>query len=283
MNAVVVNNLSRYFGSFKAVDTISFEVKTGEIFGFLGANGAGKTTTIRILCGLLMPTSGTAVVSGYDVATDSEKVKLNIGYMSQKFSLYPDLTIKENIYFYGNVYGLAKQKLREKCAELLVSLELTEEADTLVSNLPLGWKQKLALSTALLHEPKIIFLDEPTSGVDPVARDHFWSMIRQLAARGTTVFVTTHYMDEAEYCDRLSIMQEGRILALDTPANLKQKYNELTMQDVFMHVQGGADPHPSLARHLPPSQTEEGKKDSVLSPPAGKGDSPLGESDRGDS
>ena len=240
MNAVIVKNLSKHFGQFKAVDAISFEVQPGEIFGFLGANGAGKTTTIRILCGLLAPTSGIATVAGYDVAKESEQVKLNIGYMSQKFSLYPDLTVEENIYFYGNVYGLNKQKLREKCAELLASLELTDEADTLVSNLPLGWKQKLALSTALLHEPKILFLDEPTSGVDPVAREHFWSMIRQLAARGTTVFVTTHYMDEAEYCDRLSIMQDGHILALDTPANLKQQYQEKTMQDVFMRVQRGS-------------------------------------------
>lgn len=239
-NAVEVTQLSRCFGKFTAVDDISFSVARGEVFGFLGANGAGKTTTIRILCGLLMPTSGKAIVGGYDVYQDAEKIKTIIGYMSQKFSLYNDLTVRENILFYGGVYSLPKKRLQEKCAEMLAALELEAEADTLVVNLPLGWKQRLALSTALLHDPQIIFLDEPTSGVDPVARDSFWSMIRQLAARGTTVFVTTHYMDEAEYCDRLSIMQDGKILALDTPANLKQRYNEQSMQDVFMRVQRGA-------------------------------------------
>jgi len=238
-NAVDVARLTRRFGSFTAVDNVSFSVAAGEVFGFLGANGAGKTTTIRILCGLLMPTSGQALVGGYDVYRDAEKIKTIIGYMSQKFSLYNDLTVRENIFFYGGVYGLEKKHLRKKCDDLLQTLDLEDEADTLVVNLPLGWKQRLALSTALLHEPRIIFLDEPTSGVDPVAREHFWGVIRQLAARGTTVFVTTHYMDEAEYCDRLSIMQDGRILALDTPTNLKRRYNEKNMQDVFLHVQRG--------------------------------------------
>lgn len=231
---VIVQNLTKRFGRFTAVDNISFEVKQGEIFGFLGANGAGKTTTIRILCGLLAPTSGQAEIAGYNVDRDSEKIKKVIGYMSQKFSLYSDLTIKENIEFYGGVYGLASAQIHRKTTELLDYLGLKDEADTLVSDLPLGWKQRLALSTSLLHDPRIIFLDEPTSGVDPTSRENFWKLIRELAEKGKTVFVTTHYMNEAEYCDRLSIMQYGSILELDSPKSLKLKYQADSLQEVFL-------------------------------------------------
>jgi len=234
--AVEVDNLSRSFGAFKAVDSISFNVKKGEIFGFLGANGAGKTTTIRMLCGLLMPTSGNARVSGFDVYTEHEKIKLNIGYMSQKFSLYEDLTVRENIEFYGGIYGLNRKKIKQKTEELLSYLDLHDRADHLTSSLPLGWKQRMALSTALLHDPDIVFLDEPTSGVDPVSRRNFWLLIYELAERGKTVFVTTHYMDEAEYCRSLSIMKDGRIVELENPQVLKKKYNVDSMQDVFLKV-----------------------------------------------
>ena len=241
--AVIAKDLTRKFGSFTAVDKVSFAVKKGEVFGFLGANGAGKTTTIRMLCGLLQPTSGQASVAGYDVYTEYEQIKMNIGYMSQRFSLYEDLTVRENIEFYAGVYGLNRRQIKQKTEELLTYLRLWDQADTLTVSLPLGWKQRMALSTALLHDPDIIFLDEPTSGVDPVSRRNFWLLIYELAGKGKTVFVTTHFMDEAEYCHRLSIMRDGKIVELDEPQKLKQKYNADTMQDVFLNVvnQGGAD------------------------------------------
>ncbi len=234
--SVQVKDLTRNFGDFTAVDKISFDVKKGEIFGFLGANGAGKTTTIRMLCGLLMPSSGQATVAGFDIYKEYESIKHNIGYMSQKFSLYEDLTVRENIEFYGGVYGLTRNQIKQKTEELVAYLHLEEQVDKMTFDLPLGWKQRMALSTAILHEPQIIFLDEPTSGVDPVSRRNFWLLIYELAERGKTVFVTTHYMDEAEYCHRLSIMKEGRIVELDTPAALKKKYNAGSMQDVFINI-----------------------------------------------
>lgn len=234
--AVYVENLSRCFGSFKAVSDVSFKVKPGEIFGFLGANGAGKTTTIRMLCGLLMPSSGNAVIAGYNVFTDAEKIKHNIGYMAQRFSLYEDLTVKENIEFYGGVYGLSRKQIKIKTEELLDYLKLWDHADKLTLSLPLGWKQRIALSTALLHDPGIIFLDEPTSGVDPESRRNFWTLIYQLSGKGKTIFVTTHYMDEAGFCNRLSIMKDGKIIELDQPKVLKRKYNANSMQKVFMSV-----------------------------------------------
>ncbi len=234
--SVQVKDLTRIFGSFTAVDHISFEVQKGEIFGFLGANGAGKTTTIRMLCGLLMPSAGEATVAGYDIYREYEEIKRNIGYMSQKFSLYEDLTVRENIEFYGGVYGLSRDQIKQKTEELVEYLHLGEQIDKMTSDLPLGWKQRMALSTAILHEPQVIFLDEPTSGVDPVSRRNFWLLIYELAERGKTVFVTTHYMDEAEYCHRLSIMKEGRIVELDTPAALKEKYKAESMQDVFINI-----------------------------------------------
>jgi ABC-2 type transport system ATP-binding protein len=237
--AVKVHNLTRDFGSFRAVDNISFSVKAGEIFGFLGANGAGKTTAIRMLCGLLMPSSGEASVAGFDVYKDPEKIKENIGYMSQKFSLYEDLTVRENIQFYGGIYGLSRKEISQKTEDLLHYLNLWQQADQLTAALPLGWKQRMALSVALLHEPKIIFLDEPTSGVDPVSRRNFWKLIYQMAEEGKTVFVTTHYMDEAEYCDRVSIMREGKIVEIDSPKGLKTHYNADTMQQVFLNVVNG--------------------------------------------
>ncbi len=235
-NIVEVVNLTRSFGDFKAVDTISFTVKRGEIFGFLGANGAGKTTTIRMLCGLLLPSSGQANIMGYNLYTDYEKIKATIGYMSQKFSLYNDLTVRENIEFYGGVYGLTRKQIKEKTKELLESLNLEKQANTLTAALPLGWKQRLALSTSLLHNPEIIFLDEPTSGIDPVSRRNFWLIIYKLAEQGKTVFVTTHYMNEAEYCNTVSIMKDGKIIALDSPARLKSTYKADKMQDVFMRA-----------------------------------------------
>ncbi|HAR63441.1 MAG: ABC transporter ATP-binding protein [Candidatus Margulisiibacteriota bacterium] len=234
--AVEVEHLTRRFGSFVAVNNVSFAVKQGEIFGFLGANGAGKTTTIRMLCGLLLPTSGKAYVAGYDLYTESEKIKLNIGYMSQKFSLYEDLTVRENIEFYGGVYGLSRKAIKLKIEELLAYLHLWDHADDLTGSLPVGWKQRLALSTAILHDPPIIFLDEPTSGVDPISRRNFWLLIYELAEKGKTIFVTTHYMDEAEYCNRLSIMKDGKIAEIDEPQRLKEKYNLTTMQDVFLAI-----------------------------------------------
>ncbi|MEZ4979987.1 MAG: ABC transporter ATP-binding protein [Saprospiraceae bacterium] len=214
-NTVIkVKNLTKQFGAFTAVDGISFEVKKGEIFGFLGANGAGKTTAMRMLTGLSMPTSGEATVGGMDIYKDTEEIKQHIGYMSQKFSLYEDLTVAENIRFYGGIYGLSNEQLKERTKNILEELELTEEKDTLVASLPLGWKQKLAFSVAVLHDPMVVFLDEPTGGVDPITRRKFWEMIYCSSKRGITIFVTTHYMDEAEYCDRVSIMVDGRIDAL---------------------------------------------------------------------
>jgi ABC-2 type transport system ATP-binding protein len=235
-NVITVDHLTKRFGQFIAVDHISFEVKKGEIFGFLGANGAGKTTAMRMLCGLSMPTSGKASVAGFDVYTQNEQIKRNIGYMSQKFSLYEDLTIRENIRFYAGIYGKSDRFIKEKTDELLKSLHLTGEANKLVSSLPLGWKQKLAFSVAIFHEPGIVFLDEPTGGVDPVTRREFWKMIYQAADAGITVFVTTHYMDEAEYCNRISIMVDGKIEALDTPHMLKKQFAADTMDDVFLKL-----------------------------------------------
>lgn len=235
-NVISVENLTKRFGDFVAVDKISFEVKRGEIFGFLGANGAGKTTAMRMLCGLSMPTEGKATVAGFDVFTQTEQIKKNIGYMSQKFSLYEDLTIKENIRFYAGIYGKSDAFIKEKTALLLEQLHLQKEANKLVGSLPLGWKQKLAFSVAIFHEPGIVFLDEPTGGVDPVTRREFWKMIYEAAERGITVFVTTHYMDEAEYCHRISIMVDGKIEALDTPEKLKQHFGAASMDDVFLKL-----------------------------------------------
>ena len=233
MYSITAEKLTKKFGNFTAVDAITFEVKEGEIFGFLGANGAGKTTAMRILCGLSYPTSGKASVAGFDVYKQQEDIKKNIGYMSQKFSLYENLTVSENIEFYGGVYGLRMREIRPKTKNILQKLGLDSEANKLVSSLPLGWKQKLAFSTAIFHEPQIVFLDEPTSGVDPVTRRQFWEMIYEAASRGITVFVTTHYMDEAEYCNRISLMVDGRIDALDTPKNLKAEHNAQSMDEVF--------------------------------------------------
>jgi ABC-2 type transport system ATP-binding protein len=234
--AISVRNLVKKFGSFVANDNLSFEVYEGEIFGFLGANGAGKTTAIRILSGLSRPTSGEVIVAGFDAHKQPEQIKKNIGYMCQKFSLYDDLTVKENIMLYGGIYGMKKQLIRERTKLLLEKLHFEEYGDRLISALPLGLKQKLAFSVAVLHEPKIVFLDEPTGGVDPITRRQFWEMIYETAARGITVFVTTHYMDEAEYCDRISIMNEGKIVALDTPAGLKKQYNVESVEDVFIRI-----------------------------------------------
>ena len=233
---IKTDKLTKRFGDFVAVNAVTFEVLRGEIFGFLGANGAGKTTAMRMLCGLSIPTSGKATVAGFDVFTETEKIKRNIGYMSQKFSLYDDLTVRENIRFYGGIYGLRGAVLTEKMAFLIKNLQLEDFADKLVRSLPLGWKQKLAFSIAIIHEPKVVFLDEPTGGVDPVTRRQFWEMIYAAAARGTTAFVTTHYMDEAEYCDRVSIMVDGEIHALDTPAGLKRTYEADSMDDVFLKL-----------------------------------------------
>ncbi len=236
VKAITTNKLTKKFGDFIAVDAISFDVNKGEIFGFLGANGAGKTTAMRMLCGLSLPTSGEATVAGLDVYKENEKIKRNIGYMSQKFSLYDDLTVKENMRFYGGIYGKSNAFIKEKTAFILDHLHLQNEANVLVKSLPLGWKQKLAFSVAVFHEPEIVFLDEPTGGVDPVTRREFWNMIYTAAANGTTVFVTTHYMDEAEYCDRVSIMVDGRIDALDTPKRLKEMYNADSMDEVFLQL-----------------------------------------------
>jgi ABC-2 type transport system ATP-binding protein len=234
--AIVCKDLSKNFGDFKAVDQISFEVEQGEIFGFLGANGAGKTTAMRMLCGLSFPTSGKATVAGFDVYRQREKIKASIGYMSQKFSLYENLTVMENIEFYGGVYGLSRPEIRKRGEELVSTLGLKNEANKLVGELPLGWKQKLAFSVAIFHRPKIVFLDEPTGGVDPVTRRQFWDLIYEAAGNGITVFVTTHYMDEAEYCNRISVMVDGRVEALDTPSRLKKDYNTHSMAEVFYQL-----------------------------------------------
>jgi len=233
-NVIEVSELTRKFGDFIAVDHVSFDVKQGEIFGFLGANGAGKTTVIRMLTGLLVPTSGFATVAGVNLFTHAESIKKKIGYMSQKFSLYDDLTVTENIRFYGGIYGLSGSDIRNKTGELLNRLGLTGVHDRLIRDLPLGWKQKLAFSTAVIHDPDLVFLDEPTSGVDPVTRRQFWDLIYEASERGTTVFVTTHYLDEAEYCDRISIMVDGRIDALDTPGGLKRTFGVSDMDEVFV-------------------------------------------------
>jgi ABC-2 type transport system ATP-binding protein len=233
---ISTHQLTKRFGDFTAVDAISFDVQKGEIFGFLGANGAGKTTAMRMLCGLSLPTSGKATIAGFDVYKQTEKIKQNIGYMSQKFSLYEDLTIRENIRFYAGIYGKTTSFIKEKTARLLKELSLEAEGDKLVGSLPLGWKQKLAFSVAVFHEPKIVFLDEPTGGVDPLTRREFWNMIYEAAATGVTIFVTTHYMDEAEYCTRVSIMVDGKIEALDTPTGLKKTYKAATMDDVFLQL-----------------------------------------------
>lgn len=231
-----VKDLVKKFGSFVANDHLTFEVKKGEIFGFLGANGAGKTTAIRILCGLSFPTSGEISVAGYNVYSQREKIKKNIGYMSQKFSLYDDLTIFENIRFYAAIYGLSKKEIDERAGILMKKLNLEDARKKLIRDIPLGWKQKLAFSVAIIHNPKIVFLDEPTGGVDPITRRQFWDMIYEAARAGITVFVTTHYMDEAEYCDRVSIMADGRIAALDTPLALREKYRAHNMNEVFLKL-----------------------------------------------
>ena len=234
--AVWTQNLTRRFGNFTAVDRVNLEVKKGEIFGFLGPNGAGKTTLIRMLCGLLLPSEGEAQVNGLDVYRQSEAIKQQIGYMSQRFSLYEDLTVEENIEFYGGLYGLSRQAIENKQRELLRQLELERYRRMLTRNLPLGFKQRLALGCSMLHEPPILFLDEPTSGVDPRARRSFWEYIQQLAWKGRTVFVTTHFMDEAEYCNRVAIMNEGRVIALDSPRQLKETHAKSTMQGVFIEI-----------------------------------------------
>ncbi|MFD0836466.1 ABC transporter ATP-binding protein [Mariniflexile aquimaris] len=238
-NVIEVENLTKMFGDFTAVNAISFEVKKGEIFGFLGANGAGKTTAMKMLIGISNPTSGNAMVAGFDVFTHAEDIKKNIGYMSQKFALYDDLTVKENITFFGGIYGLSRARIREKAKELIDELGLQDVANQLVGSLPLGWKQKISFSVALLHDPKIVFLDEPTGGVDPITRRQFWEMIYKAANTGTTIFVTTHYMDEAEYCDRVSIMVNGKIEALDTPKKLKAQFKVENMNDVFLKLARG--------------------------------------------
>jgi len=233
---IKVNGLVKKYGNFTANDNLYFEVYKGEIFGFLGANGAGKTTAIRILCGLSYPTSGEIQVAGYNVYTQREKIKSSIGYMSQKFSLYEDLTVKENIRFYAGIYGLSDLQIKEKTEILIDKLDLKAAANKLVKDIPLGWKQKLAFSVAVFHDPKLVFLDEPTGGVDPITRRKFWELIYDTAGKGITVFVTTHYMDESEYCDRISVMSEGRIEALDTPANLKTRYSAKNMDEVFLKI-----------------------------------------------
>ncbi len=236
MNVITADKLTKKFGDFKAVNEISFEVNKGEIFGFLGANGAGKTTAMRMLCGLSIPTSGKDFVAGFDVYKQTEKIKKNIGYMSQKFSLYEDLTVRENIRFYAGIYGLSDEQIKSQTKLLLDKLQMHEQEDHLVRSLPLGWKQKLAFSVAIIHHPAIVFLDEPTGGVDPVVRREFWNMIYDAAADNITVFVTTHYMDEAEYCNRVSIMVDGEIAALDTPAGLRKTYQADSMDEVFLHL-----------------------------------------------
>ena len=245
---IQVKNLTKKFGAFTAVNNITFDVKKGEIFGFLGANGAGKTTAMKMLIGISRPTSGQANVAGFDVYKNPDAIKKNIGYMSQKFALYDDLTVKENSTFFGGIYGLSRQQIKVKTNQLIEELQLQEVSKNLVGALPLGWKQKMAFSVALLHNPKIVFLDEPTGGVDPITRRQFWEMIYKAAHEGTTIFVTTHYMDEAEYCDRVSIMVNGKIEALDSPKKLKDQFKAANMNEVFL----------KLAR-IPSSTLSEGK------------------------
>ena len=239
--SISVRGLTKVFGNFTAVDHISFDVAKGEILGFLGANGAGKTTAMRILCGLSRPTAGTGTVAGFDIRTGQEEIKKHIGYMSQRFSLYPDLKVSENIELFGGIYGLSDKQIAEKGQSMLARLGLEEAAGMFVKDIPLGWKQKLAFSIAMIHDPEILFLDEPTGGVDPKTRRNFWDMINESAKNGVTVFVTTHYMDEAEYCDRVSIMVDGRIEDLDSPAALKQKYGVENMDGVFTLLAGRAE------------------------------------------
>lgn len=239
--SVVIRNLVKKFGDFTAVDNISFEVAKGEIFGFLGANGAGKTTAMRILCGLSRPTSGEGTVAGYSINGEQEKIKRHIGYMSQKFSLYPDLKVFENIELFGGIYGLTDKQIATKTDDMLKALSMENARNMFVRDMPLGWKQKLAFSIAMVHDPQIVFLDEPTGGVDPVTRRNFWEMIYKAASEGVTVFVTTHYMDEAEYCDRVSVMVDGRIEAIGSPASLKERYGASDMDGVFTKIAGRAE------------------------------------------
>lgn len=239
--SVVIRNLVKKFGNFTAVDNISFEVAKGEIFGFLGANGAGKTTAMRILCGLSRPTSGEGTVAGYSINGEQEKIKRHIGYMSQKFSLYPDLKVFENIELFGGIYGLTDKQIATKTDDMLKALSMENARNMFVRDMPLGWKQKLAFSIAMVHDPQIVFLDEPTGGVDPVTRRNFWEMIYKAASEGITVFVTTHYMDEAEYCDRVSVMVDGRIEAIGSPASLKERYGASDMDGVFTKIAGRAE------------------------------------------
>lgn len=233
---IIVRNLTKTFGDFTAVNSISFEVEKGEIFGFLGANGAGKTTAMKMLIGISKPSSGEATVAGFNVFHQADKVKKNIGYMSQKFALYDDLTVRENARFFGGIYGLSNAEIKSKTDALVQELGIEEITNKRVGSLPLGWKQKLAFSVALLHEPKIVFLDEPTGGVDPITRRQFWEMIYKQAHKGTTIFVTTHYMDEAEYCDRVCILVDGKIEALDTPSVLKKQFHAENMNEVFLKL-----------------------------------------------
>jgi ABC-2 type transport system ATP-binding protein len=231
-----VKDLTKRFGSFTAVDAISFEVARGEIFGFLGANGAGKTTAMRMLCGLSYPSGGSGTVAGFDIVREGEQIKRHIGYMSQRFSLYEDLTVFENMQLFGGIYGMSERDIRSRADELLEKVQFVSQRNTLVGSIPLGWKQKLAFLVATMHAPEIVFLDEPTGGVDPITRRQFWDMIRQAAREGTTIFVTTHYMDEAEYCDRVSIMVDGRIRALDSPQALKEQFDAKNMNEVFVKL-----------------------------------------------
>ncbi len=242
MKEVVIQTekLTKRFGDFIATNEITFDVTKGEIFGFLGANGAGKTTAMRMLCGLSLPSSGKATIAGFDIYKKTEEIKKNIGYMSQKFSLYEDLTVLENIRFFGGIYGLSNAQLKSKSEALVTELGLDKEAKKLVGSLPLGWKQKLSFSVAIIHEPKIVFLDEPTGGVDPLTRRQFWDLIYKASDKGITIFVTTHYMDEAEYCNRICIMVDGKIEALDSPTNLKKVFNTNSMDDVFYQLARGA-------------------------------------------
>jgi len=233
---IEVHNLTKRFGTFTAVDSISFEVERGEIFGFLGANGAGKTTAMRMLCGLSYPSGGSGTVAGFDITTQGEQIKRHIGYMSQRFSLYEDLTVFENMQLFGGIYGMDDDMIRSRAAQLLDKVSFSAHRDDLVQSIPLGWKQKLAFLVATMHNPGIVFLDEPTGGVDPITRRQFWDMIRSAAADGTTIFVTTHYMDEAGYCDRISIMVDGKIRALDTPQALLKEFGATSMNDVFVKL-----------------------------------------------
>ncbi|MDL2240094.1 ABC transporter ATP-binding protein [Bacteroidales bacterium OttesenSCG-928-K22] len=234
--AIQVKSLVKKFGDFTAVNNLTFDVKKGEIFGFLGANGAGKTTAMKILCGILLPSSGDVKIAGLDLKTNREKIKLKIGYMSQKFSLYEDLTVKENFRFFGGIYKMSRKEINSSINELLEQLDMLDQLNTIVRSLPVGWKQKLAFTIANMHNPEIVFLDEPTGGVDPLTRRRFWEMIYDAADKGITVFVTTHYMDEAEYCNRACIMSDGKIVALDTPEKLKEKYNASNMDEVFLKI-----------------------------------------------